>query len=480
MRAMLRKTKARPDESVAQLGRIDLPSLEGALSRPSPRKAARGWYAPRQTPAPITTRQAEILNPALVGAPTDDEGVLQGRDVMSNLPVASDPFAAYERKQVTSPNVAVLGMIGSGKSSLLKTVYVLRPMVLRDRRCVVIDRKDQAGEGEYAVVARALGTTPFKLLLGGGPGSTRLNPLDPVILRGGGVPVQLRLLASMAEQAGEGQVLDKWERKALRIAHAATLRAAETAQRVPVLEDLIPNLGGLPADWRADYSTQAAERLHQAGLGVRFLLDAVGDELEGLFDGPTSEHVRLDSPLTVFDVSQLPEAGPAVPMAVAIANTWLMGELRHKRGLRTTFVAEEGWHLVEGAGGRLFRSNSKLSRGLGLSNVAALHHISDIPPGSPGEAMLREAQTVHIFRQERDDDIEATIRMFGLQRGSRETLANLAPGHYLLKIGNRRELYVEHVRSPLEKQITDTDAAMTGRCLPNLAAANHGAGQAQS
>lgn len=156
------------------------------------------------------------------------------------------------------------------------------------------------------------------------------------------------------------------------------------------------------------------------------------DELAGLFDGETSSNVKLNSLLTSFDVSQLPEDGPSVPMVVAAANTWLMGMLhqhsQHRRPMRTTFLAEEGWHLIQGPGARMMRANQKLARALGLSNVFTIHHIGDVPENSVGMSLLREAQTIHIYRQERADDIEACIRMYGLGTGAEETLPNLDQG----------------------------------------------------
>jgi hypothetical protein len=74
--------------------------------------------------------------------------------------------------------------------------------------------------------------------------------------------------------------------------------------------------------------------------------------------------------------------------------------------------------------------------------------------------MLKEAQTIHLFRQGTTEDIEAVVRMYGLDPGARSTLADLPTGHHLLKIGSRREIHVEHVRSRLERGLTDTDAAM--------------------
>ena len=97
-------------------------------------------------------------------------------------------------------------------------------------------------------------------------------------------------------------------------------------------------------------------------------------------------------------------------MVMAVANVWLMGTLRGRRGLRTNFIAEEGWDLVGGPGGRVFQRNSKLARGLGLSNIAALHHIADIPADDPAIAMFKEAQTIHLFRQGTTEDIEAVAR----------------------------------------------------------------------
>ena len=53
----------------------------------------------------------------------------------------------------------------------------------------------------------------------------------------------------------------------------------------------------------------------------------IEDDLAGLIDGPTSENIRLNSGLTVFDVSLLPEDGPALPIVMTIINTWLANTL---------------------------------------------------------------------------------------------------------------------------------------------------------
>lgn len=441
-----------------QPGEMVLPAPRGYVVRQNARRARRGWYAPTAAAALTSTRQAEILNTALVAAPTGAEGIVIGKDRLSNTMVAHDPFTAYETGTITSPAVAVLGVVGAGKSSLIKTVYVTRPLILRNRRVVVMDRKDRGGEGEYCETSRQLGAEPLRMRLGGG--GTVLNPLDPVILAGDGRSGQMRLLTALAELANRGMPLSKWETPALRAAHRATLRAAEAGHFTPRLEHLLAECGKVHPEF-ADDSPAAQELVHQGGVAVRNMLSGLlSDELAGLFDGETSSHVRLADRLTVFDVSQLPDDGPAVSMVMAVANVWLLGVLRRRRGLRTNFIAEEGWDLVGGPGGRVFRRNSKLARGLGLSNIAALHHVADTPQDDPAIAMLKEAQTVHLFRQDRAEDIDAVVRMYGLDPGSRGTLANLDNGHHLLKIGNRREIHVEHVRSRLERDLTNTDEAM--------------------
>ena len=125
-----------------------------------------------------------------------------------------------------------------------------------------------------------------------------------------------------------------------------------------------------------------------------------------------------------------------------------MGMLTHETGWRTNFIAEEGWHLLGGPGGRVVRSKSKLSRGLGLAIISALHHISDIPAGSEAIAMIKEAQTIHLFRQEHDDDIADCVRYFNLEHSNAAALGALPQGDHLLKVGTHKEIRVHHRRTP--------------------------------
>lgn len=443
---------------------VDPTEPKGPVVRRNSRAARRGAYAPTARPAPSTTRQGEILNPALIAAPLDEEGILIGRDRLSSSPVAHDPFTAYRNKQITSPSVLVLGMIGSGKSSLLKTAYVLRPMILRGRRVVVLDRKTQKGEdneGEYSEIVRRYEGSHLRMLPGGG-GSV-INPMDPEILKVLGADGQFRLIKALADRANDGAALDpKWEVEALRRAYRQAVRYAEQAGKVPVLAHLIEALGVIDGveEW-STYSTAAKERMHQAGLSVRHLLgSALADDLGGMFDGETSKDVRLDNRLTSFDISQLPQEGPATAMVLAVAQAWLLGTLRRDRGRGTNFLVEEGWDMVSGPIAKQMNQNQMLARGLGLVNVTAIHHLSQVPRTSEALSLIKEPQTIHIYRQERDDDVEACADAFGLDPETAEMLRTLDQGSHLLKIGSRPPIHVEHVRSSFEAKLTDTDTAM--------------------
>jgi len=434
--------------------------LPGTQLRTKVGRARRGFYAPRLQGAPTTTRQAEILNTAIIGAPTGTRGIVTGRDVLSRTSIAHDPVTGYNGtpRTVSSPNVVIMGDVGSGKSSLTKTAYVLRPLLLAKRRAVVFDKKDENGEGEYAGVVRRFGAEPIRFTVDGG--GTQLNLLDPLITRGSGIQGQMRLLGVVARLAREDQPLNEWEEEALRAALTRTMAQHDDDGTVPVLADVLPNLSRV-ADL-ADYqglSPSAVDALHQAGLSVRFTLNSLLQDYAGLLDGETSRSVDLTGKLTSFDISQLPDDGPAVPAVMAIGHMWLLGRLRDDRGWATNCIYEEGWHIAAGPSAALARANQKLSRGLALSNVFVFHKGSDIPPGSPGMAMIQEAQTVHVYRQSRPDDARWCQQTLSFAPETAEQIEKLPDGHRFDKIGSRAETLVKHIRSPWEIAVTDTDSA---------------------
>lgn len=451
-------------DDVPMLSRpVDVPpaTLPGGTLRTASGAAARGWYAPSLTGAPSTTRQAEVLNTAIIGNPTGVEGIVNGRDNLSQTMVSHDAPTAYNMKprQVTSPNVIVLGTVGAGKSSFTKTVCVIRPLLLTNRRAVVFDKKPQGDVGEYTAVADRLGSKPLRFDPND-QAATRLNLLDPMILRGSGLQGQMQLVNAVARIARNDVLATEWEEKATRHALRLMLAKREDTRRAATTSDLMPYLGLVPDD--EGLSLEARERLHQAGLSIRFALENLLEDYAGVFDGDTSEKVDLANKLTVFDVSQLPDDGPAIPTVMAVGHMWLLGRLRREHGFVTNVIYEEGWHMIGGPSARLVRSNQKLSRALGISNVFVMHKGTDIPKDSPGYTVVQEAQTVYAFRQDRLEDALWAQETFGFAPDTADVLMNLNPGNCVFKYASNPETHVQHIRSDWEEAVTDTDEGMAG------------------
>lgn len=455
-------TPAEQDEGGDEL----LPwTVPGHRLRASERAANSGFYAPAVTGAPSSTRQAAVLNTALIAAPTGTDGLVIGRDVLSQGAVAHDPFTAYNAtpRRITSPNVVLMGDVGGGKSSCTKCNYVARPLTLRGRRVVVFDKKDENGEGEYAPMVRAYKHEPIRFTAD--QTSTRLNLLDEHIIRGGGAEAQARAIQNVVQLANNNQPLGHWQREAVRLALGRTFNQFEDKRRAATLTDVLPHLGHVVAAVEGELSPDAAERLHQAGLDVRFILQDLLNEYGGIFDGETSANVDLAAKLTSFDVSGLDPSGAAVPVVMSIGYQWLLGRLRAERGSVTNVIYEEGWHMVAGPSASLLQSSQKLSRALGISNVFVMHKGTDIPVDSIGMTMLQEAQTIHVYRQSRAADAAWCQQYFDFAPETAEVIMDLEVGHQIFKYGNRPEVRMRHLRSAWERELTSTDSAMssTGR-----------------
>jgi hypothetical protein len=436
-----------------------------------------GFYDPAAPGILSSTRQMEFSHMAIASPPTSHRGLVFGIDAESGWMVVHDVFTAYG-SILESPNVCYIGDLGQGKSSGMKTWGVLRQLIL-GRRVVVIDKKYQvdSGEGEYAPLARALGVEPVRFRIGGG--GARINILDPRIAARldeedhdnttTTTPAgQSMLLRAVTEEA-LGRGLTPKEGKAVRMAHRQALGRAAATGRVADITDVVKALYA-PDPEEASAAGLSVEELRDWGLDPAFELERmIEDDLAGLIDGPTSSEIELGGGLTVFDVSLLPEEGPALPIVMTIINTWLANTLyRQKVPVPTILLIEEAWHTVQGSVARVTRRNTKLSRALSMSCQFAFHHVSDIPEDSPAIAMLKECGTVLLYAQKKSKDATACEEMFSLPPGSAGVIGTLQKGTCLMKIGGADPFVAIHIRSELEKQLTDTDQAMKSEATVSL------------
>ena len=79
------------------------------------------------------------------------DGVFVGQDLYSGGSFVYDPWVLYARGIITAPNVVLAGIVGSGKSSLAKSLYT-RSLPFGRRVYVPGDPK-----GEHTAVAEAVG-----------------------------------------------------------------------------------------------------------------------------------------------------------------------------------------------------------------------------------------------------------------------------------------------------------------------------------
>ncbi|WP_433635589.1 ATP/GTP-binding protein [Nocardia sp. CA-120079] len=474
-------TKTISVSEISRFGtRLGVDTTEGLVPIAPPRRRVpkrrrwldrMGYYEPRPDGSASTTRQGEALNLAITRKPSGHRGVINGVDATNNAPIALDQFSAYG-DDISNINVVVIGDVGKAKSSLMKTVFTTRTLPL-GRQIIVVDKKKQSGRGEYGVIADAVGAKSVEFSTGAGDGP-RLNLLDPAISLQGehhGAEYrpegQAQLVYAVLEDT-MGRPLSETEKAAVANTLDLVTRDKVAAGGEPVIGDVAHRMLH-PHDHDTDvfgplYRDEAQLWGRDAALALRRLSET---DLRGLVDAPTTPEVRaaLEHPLVHLDVSRLPDSGPALRVVMTLVNTWLSNRLaaRSSAYQQTEMLVEEGWHLGEGSTGLHLRRNMKLSRGLGFSTVSAFHHISDFPVDSPARALMQESSIVYIYGQERYDDAAAAATMYQLPAGSIETIMQLGPGQCLLKIGSRDPILMRHIRSPLERQLTNTDAAIKGK-----------------
>ncbi len=413
-----------------------------------------------------TTRHLGAAYPLVSEAGLGHEGVLIGRDLLGGSFVY-DPFTLYGQGVVTNPNMVVIGQIGRGKSSFVKS-YLWRQAVF-GRHAWVVDPK-----GEYGRLAEAWGVVPLSLRPGG---SIRLNPLDTDASGDGPGPGtdpvadgrrgRTNLTASLAV-ACLGRDLLPRERAAIDAAvGAAEDRARVGAMDAPILPQVVEALLDPGADAASALRTTRTDLLEEGRDVALELRRLVHGDLRGMFDGPTTEGLRLDGPLVVLDLAAVYHS-PALGVLMACAAAWLQHAVSSGRHRRILLVVDEAWAILGNLGvARWLQTSWKLSRALGVANIAVLHRLSDLATvGAAGseqvglaEGLLADSETRVVYAQS-PGEVARTGELLGLTATEAELVTELRRGTALWKVG-RRSFLVEHRLAAGERWLADTDEAMT-------------------
>jgi len=398
-----------------------------------------------------TTRHAQAIYPFIAPGGLGGRGVFIGRD-SSGGAFCFDPWLLYGEGLLDDPNVIVLGKLGQGKSALVKTM--LWRMLLFGRRAFVLDVKR-----EYGPLCEAVGVRPISLVPGGG---VRLNPL----VSRPEEHAQLELLRAVAITALGGP-LTQVEGAALREALRA-VRASGTSE--PTLPDIAGALFAPTAEMAQWLRTRPEQLALDARRTALALQDLCEGPLRGMFDGPTTPGLDLDARLVVLDLHAVRDS-PAVGILMACATAWmsaLLARMAERPGrARLINVADESWKIIQHAGlGEWFQSNFKLARQFGVMNLVVLHKLADLSTaGDAGsraariaEGLIADASTRIVYHQD-ESQVELTRALLGLSESEAKLLSMLSAGQALWRVGSR-SFVVQHYRSRLEAQFTDTDTGM--------------------
>ncbi len=388
--------------------------------------------------------------PFLAGHPCTT-GALVGMDAMTGGPFCFDPWALYAAGELTNPNVVLAGVIGQGKSALAKSLAI-RAIATGRRVFVPGDPK-----GEWGPVAEAVCGVVVRLRAGG---RTRLNPLDAH----GALPEEahaprLRLLTALAETT---------LRRDLRPAEHGALDAAMTAveQRPePTVPDVVAALAE-PADLPGRSGGLRSALVHDGADLVHGLRRLIRGDLAGLFDGPSTQVLDADAPMTVLDLSGLGSNDEALALAMTCASGWLEHALTGATANRWV-IYDEAWRLLRSLPAvRRMQAQWKLSRAYGIANLMILHRLSDLDAVGAAstearalaDGLLADCSTRIVYRQE-SDQLATTQAALGLSDPERDLLPALGRGTGLWKLPRRTHV-VHHHLTAAELDLFDTDAAM--------------------
>jgi type IV secretory pathway VirB4 component len=398
-----------------------------------------------------TTRHAQAIYPFMAAGGLGGRGVFIGRDG-AGAAFCYDPWVLYADGALDDPNAIVLGKLGQGKSSLVKTL--LWRMLVFGRRAFVLDVKR-----EYGALCRAVGVEPISLVPGAG---VRLNPLASRPEE----HAQLDLLRAVAITA-TGSPLTQVESGALREA-LRTVRARGIGE--PTLPEIAAALFAPSGDMAARLRTTVQRLAADARRAALAIQDLCEGPLRGMFDGPTSPGLDLDARLLVLDLHAVRDS-PAVGILMACATAWmsaLLARMAERPGReRLINVADESWKIIQHTGlGEWFQSNFKLARQFGVMNLVVLHKLADLQAvGDAGsraariaEGLIADASTRVVYHQD-ESQVPLTRRLLGLSETEAQLISMLSAGQALWRVGSR-SFVVQHYRSTREAELTNTDTGM--------------------
>lgn len=413
-----------------------------------------------------TTAHVSSIYPFSVQGSFGHRGTYIGLDLLAGgSEFCWDPFEAYAAGLVTNPNGWILGEPGNGKSALVKCLLWRQAAIYGTgaggRWTAIADPK-----GEYATLAEHLGLTVVKLSPGG---TATINPLAPGPAADHEPADKQVLRRAEMCTALVGTVL---ERSLTQLEDAVVFAAVEQLTKAPLAEPTLADVARLvanPAEVMAERLRSTDRDLAAETATVAYALDKLlSRSLRGMFDGTSTVPLRWDGPGVVLDLSAVPLESDALPLVMVAAAGWFQ-QLMACPGPQRVQILDEAWALLGNRHTASYLQTSfKLGRTYGVANLCITHRASDlVAQADDGTAtskiaagLLADSATKIILRQA-PDQLDAAVANFGLSGPEASIIGQLTRGRALWKLGGRTAV-VQHVLSPGEQPIVDTDARMHG------------------
>lgn len=439
-----------------------------------------------------TTVQVAGLFPFVAGSGAPVLGVPIGRHMLWGEVVCLDPLEWLREGLVTNPGMFVLGQPGVGKSTITKrlvtglTAYGVKPIILGDLK------------PDYRRLVEHLGGQVIRV----GRGLCRINPLDSGPLG--------QAVARMSGAEAERLHLEiRGRRMALLLALCALVRTqkitnpeevllgraidllSDRLAADPTVPDVLRVLEEGPDELRvaARARTEDEYRRRTDELVPTLALLCEGS-LKGVFDGPTTVPMDLDSPAVSIDISAVASAGDTL-VAAAMLSTWAYGfatvdaaAVLAEQGLapRRQFlgVMDELWRALRGASGLVEQADAltRLNRQRGMASVMVTHSMADLDAlpteedrakargfversaitvlaGLPPRELARVDDVVPLTVPERE-----IVKSWAAPESWTPGTAHPGRGKYLIKTGERIGIPVELSLVGVEWDLYDTDMAI--------------------
>ena len=480
-------TAAHHDQELA----LDARYVAPAWGWPGP-GAGRASHVAAAVEYQATTSQACGLYPYVAGSGSPVIGVPIGRHMLWGEVVCLDPLAWLNAGLVPNPGVMVLGQPGCGKSAITKVLT--SGMIGFGTQCLILgDPKP-----DYTPMVEHLGGQVIRV----GHGMDRINPLDAG-------PLGKALERMSGDQAERVRTQIRGRRLSLMLGLCSLVRGTEmsnveevvlaeaidilTAKRPidPTVPEVLKVIESGEDQIRSLIRAQTYDAYYQEVRNLVYTLMLLcRGSLQGLFDGPTTNPLKLEAPAVSVDISRVTMAGNKL-VAAAMLCTWAYGYAmvdaagvlaENGLGPRRQFVAvmDELWRALRGNSGLVEHADAltRLNRQKGMASIMITHSLDDFEalPTAEDRAKARgfidrSATTIlAALPQSELEDVStvvpltrpeiAMVKSWSAPESLRADVPHPGRGKYLIKLGHSIGLPVELSLTPTEARLYDTDLAI--------------------